>query len=72
MKTANVQYFPKTRKVKIDAYSTDFYPAYLKYLFEYMHISPKSTIVFKDKTIKGIDSWIQEYETSQKFKKGEH
>lgn len=56
-----VQYYPKVNKVKINANSTDFYPQYLKYLFEYLKIPQDATIVFLDKTIKkGIKEWLQE------------
>lgn len=55
------QYYPKVKKVKIDANSTDFYPQYLKYLFEYLKIPQNATIVFKDKTIVGgIKAWLKE------------
>lgn len=56
-----VRYYPKVNKVKINANSTDFYPQYLKYLFEYLKIPQDATIVFLDKTIKkGIKEWLQE------------
>ena len=61
MPKCNIQYYPKVKKVKIDAESSAFYPQYLKYLFEYLKISPKATIIFKDKTIVGgIDVWLKE------------
>jgi hypothetical protein len=56
----NIQYYPKIKKVKIDAKSTDFYPLYLKYLFEYLKIPQNATIIFKDCTIiGGIDAWLK-------------
>lgn len=59
-KHANVQYYPKVKKVKIDANSTDFYPQYLKYLFEYLKIPQNATIIFKDKKIiGGIEKWLE-------------
>ena len=60
-KKIKAQYYPKVKKVKIDANSTDFYPQYLKYLFEYLKIPQNATIVFNDKTIiGGIQKWLQE------------
>lgn len=60
-KLLNARYYPKIKKVKIDANSTEFYPQYLKYLFEYLKIPQNATIVFKDRTIKGgIEAWLQE------------
>lgn len=59
-KQCQIQYYPKSRKVKIDANSTDFYPAYVKYLFEYLRIPTNATIIFKDRTIKGIETWLKE------------
>jgi hypothetical protein len=55
-----VQFYPKVNKVKIDANSTEFYPQYLKYLFEYLKIPQNATIIFKDKTIiGGINEWLK-------------
>lgn len=60
-KKCSAQYYPKVNKVKINANSTDFYPQYLKYLFEYLKIPQNATIVFKDKTIVGgIKAWLKE------------
>lgn len=57
---ATVQFYPKINKVKIDANSTEFYPQYLKYLFEYLKIPQNATIIFKDKTIiGGINEWLK-------------
>lgn len=61
MKTPKAQYYPKVKKVKIDANSTDFYPLYVKYLFEYLKIPQTATIVFNDRTIKGgVEAWLKE------------
>lgn len=61
MKHASAKYFPSANTVRIDANSTEFYPKYLKYLFEYLKIPQDAKIVFKDKTIKGgIKEWLQE------------
>ena len=58
---ALVQYYPKIKKVKINKNSTEFYPLYLKYLFEYLKIPQTATIIFKDKTIiGGIEMWLKE------------
>jgi hypothetical protein len=55
-----VQFYSKVNKVKIDANSTEFYPQYLKYLFEYLKIPQNATIIFKDKTIiGGINEWLK-------------
>ena len=52
-------YFPKSNRVRIKAKSTEFYPQYLKYLFEYLKIPTKATIIFNDKTIEGgLDAWL--------------
>ena len=57
---STVQFYPKVNKVKIDANSTEFYPQYLKYLFEYLKIPQNATIIFKDKTIiGGINEWLK-------------
>ena len=61
MNKTKAQYYPKVNKVKIDANSTEFYPQYLKYLFEYLKIPQNATIIFKDKTIiGGIKAWLKE------------
>lgn len=58
-KKTTATYYPSKNKVKIKANSTDFYPQYLKYLFEYLKIPTNATIVFNDKTIKGgINNWL--------------
>lgn len=60
-KRAQVRYFPSKKKVKISANSTDFYPLYVKYLFEYLKIPQTATIIFNDRTIVGgVEKWLQE------------
>lgn len=55
------KYSPSTNRVTIKAKSTDFYPKYLMYLFEYLRIPKNATIVFTDRTIKGgIEQWLKE------------
>ena len=55
------KYSPTTNRVRIHANSTEFYPKYLKYLFEYLKIPQNATIVFNDKKIKGgIEELIKE------------
>jgi hypothetical protein len=57
----NIQYYPKVKKVKINKNSTEFYPQYLKYLFEYLKIPQNATLIFKDKTIPGgIVEWLKQ------------
>lgn len=61
MKSFNAKYSPSTNRVKINANSTEFYPMYLKYLFEYLKIPANATIIFKDKVIKGgINAWLEQ------------
>lgn len=61
MNRVKAKYYPIAKKVKIDANSTEFYPEYLKYLFEYLRIPATATIVFKDITIKGgIQQWLKQ------------
>lgn len=63
MKTKKVQahYYKTTNTIKIKAKSTDFYPQYLKYIFEYLKVPQDATIVFIDKTIEGgIKAWLKE------------
>lgn len=56
-----VRYFPTTNSVRIDANSTQFYPMYVKYLFEYLKIPKNATIHFKDKKINGgIEEWLNQ------------
>lgn len=60
-KKTTAKYSPSTNRVTIKAKSTDFYPNYLKYLFEYLRIPKNATIVFQDKTIiGGIEKWLKE------------
>ncbi len=60
MKRCQARYYPTVNKVKIDANSTEFYPQYLKYLFEYLKIPQNATIVFKDITvIGGVTKWLE-------------
>ena len=60
-KKATVKYYPVKNKVRINAKSLDFYPGYVKYLFEYLKIPQNATIVFKDRTIVGgVEKWLQE------------
>lgn len=60
-KQTTAQYSPSKNKVKIKAKSTDFYPEYVKYLFEYLRIPQNATIVFEDKTIKGgVIKWLED------------
>lgn len=59
-KKCKAKYYPTTNSVSINAKSTDFYPLYLKYLFEYLKIPQNATIRFKDKTIKGgLIEWLK-------------
>ena len=59
-RNTTAQYYKKTNKIKINANSTDFYPQYLKYLFEYLKVPQNATIVFNDKTIKGgVKKWLE-------------
>lgn len=59
MKHCTAKYSPTTNTVHIKAKSTDFYPQYVMYLFEYLKIPKNATIVFKDRTIRGgIDAWL--------------
>lgn len=61
MKQCTAKYSPTTNTVHINANSTDFYPRYAMYLFEYLKIPKNATIVFKDRTIKeGINAWLAE------------
>lgn len=61
MSTIKAKYYQKSNLVKIKAKSTDFYPPYLKYVFEYLKIPQNATIVFEDQTIKGgIQAWLQQ------------
>lgn len=56
-----VRYFPTSNRVRISANSTEFYPMYVKYLFEYLKIPKNATIQFKDKTINGgIEEWLNQ------------
>lgn len=58
-KKITARYAPTTNTVHINADSTEFYPLYVKYLFEYLKIPQNATIVFKDKTIKGgVKEWL--------------
>lgn len=60
-KTVSVKYFPTSNTVRIKANSTDFYPMYLKYVFEYLKIPQNATIHFKDKVIEGgIKQWLNQ------------
>ena len=61
MKKVSAKYYASVNKVKINAYSTEFYPPYLYYLLTYLKIPLNATIVFKDKTIDGeqID-WLNQ------------
>lgn len=59
-KKATTHYFPSSNTVRIKADSTDFYPLYLKYLFEYLNIPQNAKIIFLDKTIPGgIEEWLK-------------
>lgn len=59
MKKVNAKYSPSTNRITISANSTEFYPMYLKYLFEYLKVPANATIVFNDTTIKGgINAWL--------------
>lgn len=61
MSKSKAIYFPRSNKVRIDAYSYEFHKEYLQYLFMYLKIPQNATIDFKDKTIKGgIEKWLQE------------
>lgn len=60
-KTIKAKYSPSTNKITINANSTEFYPMYLKYVFEYLKVPANATIVFEDKTIPGgITAWLKE------------
>lgn len=59
-KKAMAHYYPNSNKVRIKAKSTEFYPQYLKYLFEYLRIPQDATIIFEDKTIVGgVKKWLE-------------
>lgn len=61
MKKAEVKFYPKKNKVKIKIDSTEIYPKYAKYLFEYLKIPHNATIIFNDRTIEGgIEEWLKE------------
>lgn len=61
MKKALAKYFPKANSVHINANSTEYYPMYLKYIFESLKIPENAKIVFKDKTIEGgIKQWLKQ------------
>ena len=60
-KHVTAKYFPAANTVRIPINSTELYPKYAKYLFEYLKIPQDAKIVFKDKTIEGgIKEWLQE------------
>ena len=66
--TLPAQYYHKSNTIKINANSTDFYPQYLKYVFEYLKIPQNAKIVFNDKTITGgIQAWLQETNDSSQI-----
>lgn len=58
-KKCGAMYYPRSNKVRINAKSTEFVPAYVKYLFEYLKIPQDATIVFTDRTIEGgVKEWL--------------
>lgn len=60
-KTCSVQYYPKAKNVRVKALSTNFYPMYVKYMFEYLKIPLNVKITFNDRTIEGgIEAWLKE------------
>lgn len=60
-KKAQAHYFPTSNTIKIKAKSSEFYPLYLKYLFNYLNIPLNAKIVFTDKTITGgIEEWLKQ------------
>lgn len=60
-KKVTARYFPKANTVRIKINSTEIYPRYAMYLFEYLKIPLNATIVFKDRTIEGgIVEWLKE------------
>ena len=60
-KKAKAKYYPKKNTVHISAASTEFYPQYLKYYFQYLRIPENATIYFTDRVIKGgVEAWLKE------------
>lgn len=60
-KSVTAKYFPAANSVRIPINSTEVYPKYMKYLFEYLKIPQDAKIVFKDRTIEGgVKEWLKE------------
>lgn len=60
MKKINIKYNKRTKMVFIGAKSTEFYPQYLKYMLQYLHIPEDCHLHFTDKTIKGgIEEFVK-------------
>ena len=54
-------YYPSTNIVKINVSSSEVYPIYLKYVFEYLKIPADADIIFKDRRIVGgVRQWRKE------------
>lgn len=59
MPKVTIAYAKSSKKIKIDANSTDFYPMYLKYLLIYLKLPTNATLVFNDTTIPGgVEAWL--------------
>ena len=60
-KKIKAHYSPTKNTIYIPADSTEFYPGYVKYLFEYLKVPQNAHIVFNDRTIKGgVEAWLKE------------
>ena len=56
-----ITYYPKANTVHLPIKSTEVYPKYLYYVFEYLKIPHNAKLKFTDKTIKGgIEEWLKE------------
>ena len=58
MPTVPAKYNPKTKKLYIKAQSTDFFPAYFKYVLEYLKIPNNTQLIFIDKSFKNINEFL--------------
>lgn len=53
-----LRYYPSSKRVRINAKSTEISKTYLRYKFETLKIPLEATIIFKDKIIQGgIIQW---------------